>query len=161
MRKKKLIEISQELFNRLEAAEKTVSELETQNAELKSQVKLLTDENNFLRDNQEKSRPLKELENKMVVNSFLTKDTEYGARIIGQIVVDAARYCNLLTSASGNGDVKELINLILGRTEVAKAEILKTVSAECDFEEKKAYIDAQKSAAEDYFASVMAQLSPQ
>ena len=52
---------------------------------------------------------------------------------------------------------KELLNLILGRTEVAKAEILKTVSSDIAFDEKKAKIDAEYESAKDYFESVIRQ----
>ena len=48
---------------------------------------------------------------------------EYGAKVIGQIVVSAAEYSNKLTIGS-NSSQKELVNLILGKTEVAKSEIL-------------------------------------
>lgn len=158
MRKKKLIKLSQDLFNRLDAAERTLKELTAENTELKKQVEALNDENNFLRENQKKSEPLKELENRMISQNLISKETEYGAQVIGQIVISAAKHCNLLTASSDKSDIKELINLILGRTEVAKAEILKTVSSQLDFEEKKTYINAQKNAAEDYFASIMAQM---
>lgn len=158
MRKKKLMELSQDLFNRLDAAESTLKTLEEENEQLKKQVELLTDENEVLRENQQKSKPLKELENKIAAQSLVSKETEYGAQVIGQIVVSAAKHCNLLTAASDKTDIKELINLILGRTEVAKAEILKIISSEFDFEEKKKYIDTQKNTAEDYFSSIMAQL---
>ena len=158
MRKKKLMELSQDLFNRLDAAESALKILKEENEQLKKQVELLTDENEVLRENQQKSKPLKELENKIAAQSLVSKETEYGAQVIGQIVVSAAKHCNLLTAVSDKADIKELINLILGRTEVAKAEILKIISSEFDFEEKKKYIDAQKNTAEDYFGSVMAQL---
>lgn len=102
------------------------------------------------------SAPLKALEEK-VLNSAVNRETEYGASVIGEIVVSAAKNCNRLTSEP-SAEKRELVNLILGRTEVAKAEILKIVSAEDTFESKKNSIIREKTAAEDYFQSVMAQI---
>lgn len=158
MRKKKLLELSEDLFNRLDAAQIALKEIKQENEELKKLLEELTEENKTLKENYEQSQPLKALSDKIKGNANLSKDTEYGAQIIGKIVISAAEHCNRLTLSSESREVKELINLILGRTEVAKAEILKAISSDIDFEQKKTLIDAQKNAAEDYFGSVMAQL---
>ena len=50
-----------------------------------------------------------------------------------------------------------MVNLILGRTEVAKSEILKIISLDISLEEKKELINEQYKSAEDYFISVEAQ----
>ena len=102
------------------------------------------------------SAPLKALEEK-VLNSAVNRETDYGASVIGEIVISAAKYCNRLTSEPTE-EKRELVNLILGRTEVAKAEILKIISADGSFETKKNAIIREKAAAEDYFQSVMAQI---
>ena len=51
----------------------------------------------------------------------------------------------------------ELVNLILGRAEVAKSEILAIVSLEEDFFVKKERIDGVFEKSKEYFESVMAQ----
>lgn len=158
MRKKKLLKLSEDLFNRLDAAQIALKESNQENENLKKEIEILKKENEALKKAEIQSEPLKQLEEKIKKQANLPEDAEYGSQIIGKIVITAATYCNKLTSVSENADVKELINLILGRTEIAKAEILKIVSGDSHFAAKKELIDAQKNSAEDYFNSVMAQL---
>jgi DNA-directed RNA polymerase subunit F len=82
---------------------------------------------------------------------------DYGAKTIGKIVISAAQYCNKI-AALNTADSKELVNLILGRTEVAKAEILKILELEEDPEAARKLIEQEKNATEDYFNSVRAQI---
>lgn len=82
---------------------------------------------------------------------------EYGSQTIGKIVVSAARYSNLLT-AGGETKYKELLNLILGRTEVAKSEILDITVCDAETSVKKHMIDDVYEQALEYFESVMAQI---
>lgn len=86
----------------------------------------------------------------------LAPDPEYGAKVIGRIVRLAAEYSNRL---SGGGELryKELINLILGHTEVEKANILDIVLSQASSEDKRRMIDSCESSAKEYFESVMAQ----
>ncbi len=86
----------------------------------------------------------------------ITQEQEYGAAVIGKIVLESARCCNQLTS-SGDNRYKELVNLILGRAEVAKSEVLDIVSAKVDFSEKQKMMDACCVEALEYFANVMRQ----
>ena len=158
MRKKKLLKLSEDLFNRLDATQIALKEAKQENENLKKEIEILKSENETLKKAEIQSEPLKQLEEKIKKQANLSEDAEYGSQIIGKIVITAATYCNKLTSVSENTDVKELINLILGRTEIAKAEILKIVSGDSNFTVKKELIDAQKNAAEDYFNSVMAQI---
>ena len=95
-------------------------------------------------------------ENLKEVNVELTADMNLGAEIIGKIVMKSTEYCNLLT-VDGNQQAKELVNLILGRTEVAKAEILKIVNMNTDNTTKLNAMKNEEIDAEDYFKSVMAQ----
>ncbi|MBO4734338.1 MAG: hypothetical protein J5662_07670, partial [Clostridia bacterium] len=62
-------------------------------------------------------------------------------------------------TAGGNTEHRELVNLLLGKTEVAKAEILAIVSEGGDFEAKKEKIDAVKEETLDYFSSVLGQVN--
>lgn len=101
--------------------------------------------------------PIINLSKKVTSKVHLSEETEYAASVIGKIVVSATESCNFLTT-SGNPNAKELVNLILGKTEVLKAEILNIVYSPADFITKKALIDNQFDKARDYFASVKAQL---
>ena len=82
----------------------------------------------------------------------------YGAEIIGKTVLEASDYCNRLTGRYSDASVKELVNLILGRTEMVKAEILKIVLSEKSSQEKHEEMDRQFEEAKDYFESVMYQI---
>ena len=82
----------------------------------------------------------------------------YGTRMIGRTVLEAARYCNRLTGDGSNPSAKELVNLILGKTEVVKAEMLHIILSQKSVDQKKAEIDAQFEQAKDYFESVMRQI---
>lgn len=101
--------------------------------------------------------PLKRLEKKVINSANLQPDVEYGASAIGELVMEAANGSNKLT-AGGNTENRELVNLLLGKTEVAKAEILAIVSGGGDLADKKIKIDGVRDEALDYFGSVLAQI---
>ena len=155
MRKKLLLEQNIQLFDRLTAAEGEIKRLKNELEEEKRKAAALKEENARLSENKgAATAPLKILEAKVIKQAGITPDTEYGAEGIGKTVVAAAKYCEQLKTRE---NAKELINLILGRTEVTKAEILNIVTADTADEEKRRLIDEQFAAAEDYFASVTAQ----
>ena len=155
MRKKLLLEQNIQLFDRLTAAEGEIKRLKNELEEEKRRAAALKEENARLTENKgSTAAPLKILESKVIKQAGITPDTEYGAAVIGKTVVAAAKCCERLKTRD---NAKELINLILGRTEVAKAEILNIVTADTADEEKRRLIDEQFAAAEDYFASVTAQ----
>lgn len=160
MRKKKLIEQNLSLFENLQ---KTQSEL----IELKKQLKKNADEINLLKSQLEKAKepetetsvtePMRRLEEKVITNASLKPDMEYGAKVIGQIVVSAAKYSNKLT-VGGDDSKKELVNLILGKTEMAKAEILSVVETSDSFDVKCSKMDQIAAVSKEYFESVLAQI---
>ena len=155
MRKKLLLEQNIQLFDRLTAAEGEIKRLKNELEEEKRRAAALKEENARLTENRgSTAAPLKILESKVIKQAGITPDTDYGAAVIGTTVVAAAKYCEQLKTRD---NAKELINLILGRTEVTKAEILNIVTADTADEEKRRLIDKQFAAAEDYFASVTAQ----
>lgn len=159
MKKKDLLKLNQDLFSQLDNAKLAVENIKKENEELKIEIEKLKQPPQALRDNGTVTEPIKKLEEKLIKQAGISDETQYGAAVIGKIVVSAARHCNKLTALnSGSENIKELVNLILGRTEVAKAEILEAVSNDSDFEEKKNLIDAKQQAAEDYFNSVCAQI---
>ena len=155
MRKKLLLEQNIQLFDRLTAAESEIKRLKKELEEEKRRTAALKEENARLTENKgSTAAPLKILESKVIKQAGITPDTEYGAAVIGKTVVAAAKYCEQLKTRD---NAKELINLILGRTEVTKAEILNIVTSDNVAEEKRRLIDEQLALAEDYFASVTAQ----
>lgn len=157
MRKKDLIKLNEELFKRHETAALALEESRQEIKELKSEIIKLKGELERLTAEAKEASPLKNLEDKILSAASVSDDKKYGAEIIGKIVVSAARHCNQLTASGEGSDVKELVNLILGRTEIAKAEILNITEAQCGIDEKKTLIDAQKAECEDYFQSIMGQ----
>lgn len=90
--------------------------------------------------------------------SLLSEEFEYASAIIGKTVIQATKVCNEL-SLQDNEDKVDLVNLVLGRTEVLKAEILKILNSENSFQDKKDLMQKEQVAAYDYFDSIKAQLS--
>lgn len=158
MRKKDLIQQNLTLFDTLQ---KTQIEL----AELKKQLKTYDNEIKTLKSQLETSKalepevtePMRRLEEKVVTNATLSPDMEYGAKVIGQIVVCAAEYSNKLT-LGGDESKKELVNLVLGKTEMSKAEILSVVESNDSFDIKCAKMDQIATVSKEYFESVLAQI---
>ena len=156
MRKKELLKLNEQLFEKAENAIRAAEELKRENSSLLSKIEELEKKLSGVKEAPKPSAPLQTIEKKMVSEVKLKNETEYGASVIGKIVLSSTSHCNELTLTMGSA-AKELINLILGRTEVAKAEILKITSSDAPLEDKKAMIDSELISAEDYFKSVMAQ----
>lgn len=155
MRKKELLKINDELFSKCESLLFKVEELKKEAASLKGEIETLKEEKEQLNEklNIPAQNVISQKENKV----DFSEETQYGAQIIGEIVIKAAKCCNKLT-ADASGDItKEQINLILGRTEIAKAEVLKAISDVGAFEDKKLKAQNAAKSAEDYFLSIMAQ----
>ena len=162
---------NKELREKSEALSGKAATLENEIAALKAELEALKEEKNAQAENAPEAAeqhtgnipsesplsPLQNLEQKVANQVRLSDETEYAASVIGKIVVSATRHCNYLT-ATGNPNAKELVNLILGKTEVLKAEILNIVYSPADFITKKALIDNQLDTAKDYFTSVKAQI---
>ena len=158
MSKKELFEQNIQLFDKLTAAEERISALEKQLAERDNEIIALKNERERLESKLNATPPLKALEAKVEKQASVSPEIEYGAAVIGKIVVEAAKYINRVTSRGEQEYTKELINLILGRTEVAKSEILGIVSSDVAADEKKRGADAQLEQAKDYFESIIAQV---
>ena len=157
MKRNDLIAANDQLFARNEELLRTVENLKAEVDNLRREIGNVTTEKEELAAKLNATPPLKALEKKMTSKANLSEETVYAGSVIGKIVVSAAKYCNLLTTLPENSMTKEQVNLILGRTEVAKSEILRELSKDTDFEEKKAAITALKESAEEYFKGVMAQ----
>ena len=88
----------------------------------------------------------------------LKEDMQYAADIIGDIVIESAKFSNRLTE-NGNSQHIELVNLVLGKTEVSKADILAIIREDIPLVVKKQKIDVVKASTIEYFESVMGQIS--
>ncbi len=155
MRKKDLIKLNAELFKKSDDLQAQNRQLKKENEELKQKTEELIKELSELEEKLSAEVQSKAEEQLLKIN--FPEDKVYGAEVIGKIVLKSAMHCTSLSSREQNNTTKELINLILGRTEIAKAEILKFVSEDLPFETKKALIDTEQTNAEDYFLSVLAQ----
>ncbi len=85
------------------------------------------------------------------------KISEHAALAIGRIVKESAGYVNLI-STSNSSNKKELLNLIMGRGEVAKSEIFAIAEGDAPEETKRELIDTAVAETVDYFKSVAGQI---
>ncbi len=162
MNSKLLIKQNRELFDKLQIANLNCRRLTEENQALKEKIQFLTEQlavkaeqNNEIVTETATEEVIEEVvEIKEPIE--LSPEIEYGSKIIGEIVMSATYYSNLLGS-SGKESLKELLNLILGRTEVAKSEILNIVSSDVSIDNKIEMIDAQRDEAIEYFKSIMEQ----
>ncbi len=160
MRKKKLIEQNLSLFEQLQKTQGEIIELKrmlSKSTDEISALKAKIAENKPEEKPQIVTEPMRRLEEKVIANATLKPDMEYGALVIGKIVVAAAEYSNRLT-VGGDESKKELINLILGKTEVAKAEILSVIETDDSFDVKCTKMDQIAALSKEYFESVIAQI---
>ena len=82
---------------------------------------------------------------------------EYGSVAIGTVVQESIKYANAI-SLSDAENKKELLNLIMGKGEIAKAEIFGIIESDCSVEVKRELIDKQVAETVDYFKSVSGQI---
>ena len=94
------------------------------------------------------------------VNTVTLEDNmlEYGSVTIGKVVQESIKYANLISASAGENK-KEVLNLIMGKAEVVKSEIFTITEGELSPEVKKELIDTQLNEAIDYFKSAYGQLA--
>jgi hypothetical protein len=80
-----------------------------------------------------------------------------GAVAIGTIVQESIRYTAVISS-SGSENKKELLSLIMGKGEMAKAEIFSIAQSESSEDIKRELIESTVKETVDYFKSVAAQI---
>lgn len=157
MRKSELLRQNMELFKALDEAKK---EIET----LKLKLKKMISENEKKSNNVENIKETK-IDNKSEVkcDNFLKKDDielpsdlKYATEIISKLVIESANYSNILT-ANGEVKYKELVNLILGKTEVSKADIIAVANEQNEFSVKTEKMDNIYKSTLEYYESVLAQ----
>lgn len=162
MRKSELLSQYIALSDELQQLKLEISRLHCELEEYKRISEVLKDE--VVNAQHREQSPLMPLIKNETANQTATIDDElgsdsvYGAQVIGRIVLSAAEYSNRL-SCGGEVRYKELINLILGHTEVEKANILEIVMSDASSEDKKRMIDSCENSAKEYFDSVMAQIT--
>lgn len=154
MKKKDLISQNNSLFFKNDELQGQYNELKRENELLKAKNIELINQAESIKSQLEDFKNAQTVEERKELP--FPKELNFAAKTIGEIVVNAAMKCNSLTK-DGNPDNRELVNLILGRTEVAKVEILNISALELSEEEKKMKINTEKESAFDYFLSILAQ----
>lgn len=150
MRKKILLEQNAALFNEVQRLNGKIadlkSELEKINAEMAAEkaAEETTPENAEMFE-----APIKKLEDQIARNAVSNDAESYGAKAIGEIVLAAAKACDAAKLQNAGDD---RINLILGRAEVAKSQVLEAVSSDGTFDSKAIKIDKALEEARKYFA---------
>ena len=167
MRKKVLIKKTEELIGIMNSLQKQLENLKSENAELKDKIAGLesqkavpvvqeTVEEGFTVYVEEpiaQEIPAEPIE-LPVENEIL----EYGAIAIGKVVQESVKYANLI-SESASDSKKELLNLIMGKAEITKAEIFSITDGNIAADLKKDLIDTQCDEAVDYFKSAYGQIT--
>ena len=82
---------------------------------------------------------------------------EYASLVIGNIVKETVKYIDII-SASDSPNKKELLNLIMGKGEVAKSEIFSIAEGDAPDQTKRELIDTALDETLDYFKSVIGQI---
>ena len=178
MRKKELIAKMVELVEASNSLQRQLKALKTENEELKDKVLELEEKlkepvktfNTFVLEETEgfsidetvedDTETVEEETPEIKVNTVELQDStmEYAAVAIGRVVQESIKYANLITASTSN-DKKEVLNLIMGKAEVVKAEIFAITEGQLTEENKKELIDAQCAEALDYFKSAYAQIA--
>ena len=169
MKKKQYIELTEELASRLRTEKSASAELREENNALIEELKelrarivalekgALPDMKPVVTEKVEVSQSVETQKPTEQDEMPLSDAVSDGAKIIGKIVLSSAEYCNKLTGVGADPNAKELVNLILGRTEVAKSEILRLTTLDIDPKDRLTAMERELNEAEDYFKSVMAQ----
>ncbi len=83
--------------------------------------------------------------------------SEYGAEIIGKIVLEGTKINNLFAEKQNDLSL-DVINLILGKTEVCKAKIYDICHSSIEDQKRKEMLDSLYTECMDYFASLSGQI---
>ena len=179
MKKKDLINKMVELIEAMNSLQRQLNSVKTENKELRDRVTALENAakesvktqpepavipetaKGFTVDENALDEPeTVEEAPEITVNAVPLKDSvvEYAAVAIGKVVQESIKYANLI-STSTSPNKKEVLNLIMGKAEVAKAEIFVITEGLLSDENKKELIDAQCAEALDYFKSAYAQIA--
>ena len=158
MRKSELFKLCEDSHKKINELNLELEEIKAENVRLKSELENLKNSEKTEELHLKDEEKFKEIDVEQTVDYTISPETDYGAKVIGKIVVSATLRCNEISAREEISNSKELINLILGRTEVAKSEIMSIVSSDCEYSVKTEMIDREKEYAEDYFISVLGQM---
>ena len=152
MRKKDLMSQNRTLIQKNRELNLEIKELKNSLNEKELQIKELEkipceDKSNFDNDNK--------VTTSKSVKPY-TEETSAAAKAIGRIVVLCASYLNKLSGTSYS-DKKELVNLILGKCESSKAEILSAATSGLSSDETLSVMDNIYKDTEEYFKNILAQ----
>jgi len=140
------LEIINSLNHQIEELNSRLSEKETAEEEIFEQI-IVND------TSEEVSAPA----TPVVLDVELETATEYGAQIIGKIVLEGTKVNNSVAETNSNLSV-DIINLILGKTEVCKSKIYDICHSNLDDDRKKTLIDEIYTECLDYFKSLNYQI---
>ena len=173
MKKKDLFEQNTVLYNRLQTVNNELQkykQLYNQNIEMINSLNRQIDELNNKIAEMETAAIILPAESEPVINIIeesaeapkvieveLESVTEYAAQIIGKIVLEGTKINNSVAEAQSNLSV-DIINLILGKTEVCKSKIYDICHSKADDENKKRMIDSIFDECVDYFNSLKNQI---
>ncbi len=165
MLKKKLVKQCEDLFEKLNSANATISkqndiidslrkeicELNEDIEKLKSLIEAKAENEEVeVSEEEEVKTEIKETVDEINI-------TDYASSVIGKIVIEATKKSNQISLDGATTENKELINLILGRTEVAKSEILNVVLSNLADNDKKISIDKIFLDSCEYFKGILLQ----
>ena len=156
--KKTLVNLTNELYEKLDFSLNVQKQMEEQISEYKDLVKNLEEKLTEKEKSEEVLSTQEETELMEEKSVKLSADLELGASIIGKTVIEVTKICNELTLKNIQNS-KDLVNLALGRTEVLKAKILKIVECDLPIEQKQDLMQKEQDDAYDYFDSLKAQIS--
>lgn len=140
----------------------TAEEITEENIEEIVEVEELTENDEFVEE-AESTEPVVEHsyhEFDFVEEAAIDNDDdlkEYAVKVIGKIVSESVKI-NCVLASSNNENKKELINLVLGRTEVAKEEIFSVLSTNLNADLLRNSIDKECAATLEYYHSILGQL---
>ena len=173
MRKKELLNQNIALFEELEKCRITLKDYTDQLLELNNKVSKLELENKILKSRISNLSDTAEEEKGFTVDTnakeptdntktsaedfVLNREMQYGSEIIGKIVIETAMSINKLNDC--DEEIKrELSNLIVCKSEVAKSEILSVCNSEAPINTKIEMIDSVLNDTIDYYKSVLGQI---
>ena len=151
LRKRKIIEQNAVLFERIEKLKRQIEKLNVKLKDANAEIERLNEEKSAAAEAVlDTATPIKKIEEKVILSAPEFNAADYGAKAIGKIVLSASEITSSLSGESGAGKI-ELVNLILGKAEVSKAEILNAVSSDISDKEKKMIIDSVVLKSREYF----------
>ncbi len=178
MKKKELINKIVELIDTINSLHSQINELKSDNVEIRAKLgeleaKMQNSAPAVQEEKAENQEGFKVYENIIEKETDTAEETvdipvnvvplgdnmlEYGSVAIGRVVQESIKYANLISASVGENK-KEVLNLIMGKAEVVKAEIFTITDGELTDEVKKELIDTQLNEAIDYFKSAYGQLA--